>query len=1084
MDREREANESRKFIITTMITVGLVLALVVPLIALVFTGDRGDNEVSYMDQTGAVVGDAPMTPETRQLWEDYLDSAPSIVIPPADVGSSTAKEDIDPISSIPDGVVDQGGTGREEPPGTLDGDASDEASNDDKDYDSQDGGSEREVEESDIVKAVGDRIYVLNPYMGLMVVNMEDPSDPYIEGKVNVLGSPISMYIVDFLGFVIVSNAPPLEKGGDLSSGRMYIIDLSDNSAPRVVKAVDIEGYPIDSRRVGEVIYVISNEYDHYYGWIEPMVGMVDDVVAVDVESSEGGEYGEQNDNIHIVSIAFNDPSSFGEVDRDIIPGDAGEVHASQLAIFIPQASGDWSDPRTSFTYVDISDPKGDIEIRDTITIDGYLQDRYQMDHYKGMFRVVTQEFPDWRDRGDQFPSSTLYIIDARDPDEMEEVADLLIDDEGNLMATRFAGDRAYTIHLPESIDPLDVIDLSVPDDPELTDILEIPGWVEHMEVIGYNIIAIGVDNEDGRKVALYLFDVSDADNAVQLDRVVFGDGFTYSEANWDPKALTILEDEGLVVVPYSSYNWDWRIYNGNENGIQLISFDLEKGELELEGKVASSSEVRRSRVVSGNLVTTSDRVLQSIDFQDPAAPEVEAVIYLASNVADAFFSDGKIVTLHQPDYGSSGARIRVSSLDDPYDFELETGPDGLHFEGMTRVGDQVYIKGIRQGEDVEGGPVWELHRYDMKDPLQPLHYSVAKIGIPEAFTNDYSYYYGGAADTREKADGDDEEPVPEENLETVSMVWYDPFSWKILDDGTVAVYSYYYEYTYYYEKETGEDQMVKRIDLLRWTGPDSLQRRAVELPSTYYLQEVMGSWNGILASTYDYGSGNTIIRATFDNTEPDVSIGMTVKGRLVGVSGDLTHVYTALDYWMEDGSHNTMNVYDISSGAAVYLMGVELEGPIGSVYFQEDRVIVVSQDYYWYYDYGYPEDGIAYDEGDMVVEEGKSEEGSSEEEAAPREGDDHFPEHKTRIHVLGIEDGVYETKTTYTLEGIYSSSMLTEDVIMMQSAYTLVGVDLSGAEISEMGPFTASGYVRGGDMLNERMVLAMGLYGIEILDL
>ena len=115
------------------------------------------------------------------------------------------------------------------------------------------------------------------------------------------------------------------------------------------------------------------------------------------------------------------------------------------------------------------SPTQGEIKVRGSITIKGYLQDRFQMDHYRGMFRVVTQENPGWNMwREDIFPASTLYVVDARDPDNMEVVSDLLIDDEGNLMATRFAGERAYTIHLPESIDPLDVIDLSDPADPKL----------------------------------------------------------------------------------------------------------------------------------------------------------------------------------------------------------------------------------------------------------------------------------------------------------------------------------------------------------------------------------------------------------------------------------------------------------------------------------------------------------------------------------------------------------------------------------------------------------------------------------------
>jgi hypothetical protein len=427
-----------------------------------------------------------------------------------------------------------------------------------------------------------------------------------------------------------------------------------------------------------------------------------------------------------------------------------------------------------------------------------------------------------------------------------------------------------------------------------------------------------------------------------------------------------------------------------------------------------------------------------------------------------------------------------VSDIDNPYDFKIETGPDGLHFEGMKRIGDQVYIKGIRQGEDVEGGPVWELHRYDMSTPLQPVHYTEATIEVPEPFLSEY--YYGDVEAPREKTAEDDEEPVQEEGGETVSMVYYDPFSWKVLDDGTVAVYSYYHEYYYYYEKEPDQEQLVKRIDLIRWTGKDSLETRSVSLPSTYYLQELMGSWDGIIASNHAYGSGNSIVKVTFENTEPTVTTAINVKGRLVGVSDDLTHVYTALDYWMEDGSHNTMNVYDISSGSAVYLMGVELEGPIGTVDFQGDRMVVVSQDHYWYYDHRYAEEEIVYDDGEIAVGSGGSESGSSDEPEASKgekeEEEEYVPEHTTRIHILGIEDNVFETRRTYTLDGIFHSSSISEDLILMQSGYSVIGVDIGGSGISERGPFTLPGTVIGGDLKDEKMVVAMGLFGLEIIEI
>ncbi|MEA3557841.1 MAG: beta-propeller domain-containing protein, partial [Candidatus Thermoplasmatota archaeon] len=419
----------------------------------------------------------------------------------------------------------------------------------------------------------------------------------------------------------------------------------------------------------------------------------------------------------HIVSIGFYNPEELGVVDTLEIDGNSGKIHASQYAIFIPQNDGDRESPKTDFTYVDISDPKGDITVRGEIEVDGYLRDRFQMDHYKGMFRVVTQEMPQW-EKEDRFPSSTLRVIDARDPDDMKEISSLLIDDEGNLMATRFAGERAYTIHLPESIDPLDVIDLSDPADPRLTDVLEIPGWVEHLEVIGEKIIAIGVDTEEERKVALYLFDVTDPENAVQSDRVVIGEGYTYSQANWDEKALTVLREEGLVSLPYTSYGQNG--YRGQTNGLQLISFDLEAGDLKVKGNIEGIGQISRSRIVNGNLVATSENLLQSIDISDPDEPVVEGILELAVDVRDVFIAEGKLVSVVMPPWGASGARIEVSEISTPFVDLLDIGPDGLDFESVNRIGNNVYIKGVRQGEGQEDSLV-EVHRYDMSSPLDPV---------------------------------------------------------------------------------------------------------------------------------------------------------------------------------------------------------------------------------------------------------------------------------------------------------------------------------------------------------------------------
>ncbi len=463
-----------------LIIISATLLVIVPAAALIisFQNDDGEN-VRYIDETGSPTGDMSMDTGSKDAWEQYLSSAPTIEFE-FDGPSSNIKNEAPVIDDNLPSLNESGVEYKESDQDSYDrsGDGAgapqeSDSKNSDDDMALDDGaegsGDEREVEESDIVKAVGDRLYVLNSYRGLMVVNLEDPEAPFVEGSVQVLGYPISMYVVDFLGFVIVSGAPTLDGTGQYS-GMMYVIDLMDNSAPRIVKMVELEGYPVDSRRVGEVIYIISNEYGSYYYYSDmPMMEMggMDD--GVEVRNTEEEKI-DEGPKTHVTSFGFYDPSEIGQRDKVTLDGNAGLVYASSFAIYIPQPNNDYSNPKTTFTYVDISDPKGDINVRGQVTVPGLLMDRYQMDHYRGTFRVVTQRWPS-EDRWEDLPMSTLYVIDARNPDDLKKVSSLLIDDSGNLMATRFAGDRAYTIHLPRTIDPLDVIDLSDPMDPKLTDV-------------------------------------------------------------------------------------------------------------------------------------------------------------------------------------------------------------------------------------------------------------------------------------------------------------------------------------------------------------------------------------------------------------------------------------------------------------------------------------------------------------------------------------------------------------------------------------------------------------------------------------
>jgi hypothetical protein len=668
-----------------------------------------------------------------------------------------------------------------------------------------------------------------------------------------------------------------------------------------------------------------------------------------------------------------------------------------------------------------------------------------------------------------------------------------LIDDRGNLMATRFSGNRGYTIHLPESIDPLDVMDLSDPSDPKLTDVLEIPGWVEHLEVSGYDILAVGVDNEMGRNVAMYMFDVTDSDNAVLRDRVVIGTGSTYSDANFDPKALTILWDQGLVLLPFSSYDWTGP-YGGSSYGVQLISFDLGAGKLVLNGAFITDEPVTRTRIVSGNIAGIGTTMLWSVAADDPNGPEIEAVLELAYYVQDAFPAEGKIVSLVPSVnwWGSTKSercKVLVTSEDDPYSPLKVITVEGLTFMGMQRVGTKVLVKGISQAGD--GSPVWELHRFDLAKPLTPVELTIVSVPIDMADpyapypVYDEEYYYGNETVKEREGgepgtpdDDDDGDMVPpsdgdgtDANDSFMPYLYNDPMQWYVLEDGSVLVtmtnYGNYYSSYYYYDAYYKDPDSPRPQDwsLIPWTGSEVSSFNISALPYVY-ADRTIGSSEHFLMSFNDYSaSGSRIVEVSFDGSSVSVDRTFTVNGRTVGARSDLKRLYTLSDWYDDKGYHTTIGVYDIEDGPE-FLKGLDVE-PGMSVVHMDDDLIVCAPTYWYYYRGGIYMEG-EYD--DVAV---------SAEKALP----DYYQGADEQVYTLASisldDEGVFSGMTAHRLKGYWNVAFAQDRTLVLSSGQTASGLrfDPDGSA-EQLGPWTVYGSPTGGGVDDDTIALAFGYSG------
>jgi hypothetical protein len=574
-------------------------------------------------------------------------------------------------------------------------------------------GEERDIEEADIINHQGDHLFILNAYRGFQVLNVADPDEPELVGRVPIYGHPVEMYIRDSKAYVLVSDyftywRVMAEDGDDDIEGfhgsTLAIIDLSDPENPVLEDEIGIEGYVSETRRVGDVIYVVSNRYS-WWNWH----GSDDNV-----------------DLTFVMSVNVADTTNIHSVDEVSFEGTSYNFTLTTEFLFLAASDYDYDNGgyHTNVTLVDISDPAGDIAVRGVTDVPGYVQTKYHLNPRGNDLRVVSM---DWNNQ-----QTVLSVVDVENPDQPSVVGSETMGFGDQLFATRFDGDKAYVVTY-ERVDPLYVVDLSDRTNPEVVGELEVPGWSTHIEPRGDRLIALGIDDtENQRRTAISLFDVSEPSNPTLIERVPVGEGYSWSAANYDPKAFKILDDDGIILLPFQTWGEDpitgrWT-YSG---GLQLFSFTAD--DLEARGAVEQKGYVKRALPIGDRVMSVSDHVAFTLNIDDLDAPEVTAEVELARNIQD-FVKVGPFGVMLVADWYSDDTKLRVaplSTLDNVDDgvaiaeVELE-----MRAHSLMQNGNLVYVFGTD----------WQTYTstiqiVDFSDPVGP----VVRGNLELPF---YAYYY------------------------------------------------------------------------------------------------------------------------------------------------------------------------------------------------------------------------------------------------------------------------------------------------------------------------------------------------------
>lgn len=389
------------------------------------------------------------------------------------------------------------------------------------------------VDEADIIKNDGKYIYYVNNKSEIKIYQGEELITTISDFNQENTDKYIcidDIYIkADELVVNVTAEAYYDEKS--VVTTDSYIYDLSDISNPRQTKKFTQSGSYTTSRLIGNTLYVISNKFMYDCKTEEDCyitTGENENETTLPADSIKCGE--SINDTNCLVVSAVNLDSLERAADTKAFFGCSSSVYCNKNNMYIT-ISGE----ETEIVKAELTE--SEIKFTATAKVKGYVHNQFSMDERNGCFRIATS---------DEI-GNNLYIFDSQ-LNKISEITGFAENEQ--IQAMKYIGDMAYVITY-EQIDPLFVIDLSDPHNPEIKGSVEITGFSSQLVSVDENtLLGIGYDDQSGIK--LVLFDISNPLSPAVLDSYIIFNA--YSNAQYNHKAIVVNKEKNYFAIDYSQY--------------------------------------------------------------------------------------------------------------------------------------------------------------------------------------------------------------------------------------------------------------------------------------------------------------------------------------------------------------------------------------------------------------------------------------------------------------------------------------------------------------------------------------------------
>ena len=843
----------------------------------------------------------------------------------------------------------------------------------------------RTVQETDLYRLDGNRLYYLNSYRGLMVFDVTNVDQPKFLGRSPIFGTPVDMIVSAGIATVVVGDwYGTLDNGAPFHGSIVRGLDATDPTHIKVLGDAKLGGWVQEDRVVGNVLYAVSEDYGWEYSWgfgygYASGGGGGVGIVSGGAPVSSGGSSGP---GVIVSSVNFAG-GKIAAVGSKTYAGYGGVFNVTASSILLahpdtpaqPANGSPYVSPSTTdLVYLDISDPGGAIAERSTLQVNGVVgtwgadNGRWNLDFADGKTAHVIGS-PNGS-YGGQGASYILATADFSNPDQPKVASEYAIAGMTWVPTARFdsgrmylAPDSSYYSGQASTTTPLDIYDLSDPTKPILAGHSDLPGNVWLMiPQGGTHLFALGSNETqsttaDGylqysSQVSLNYLDVTNASAPALLGTSTFGEGYASTPATGTFKAFTMDpnkmgQNQGLVVLPFSG--WDASKDNYN-NGVQLIEFT--PSSITTAGAAHTKGWVERGIFVNNRIVSLSDLALSVVDYTNPAVPRVTAELALARSVVTAQPSGSTIAQVSSDwwDNDITHSDVRVLPIADAEEntdesTAVDTPVDGVDARVFTNGTLDYIVTNVRvpvpcnQGNSPGGGAV----------PGSAL--GVPSSGKPQTCSGwqqqvqvvDLS---NGGAKLRGKV------MLPmDPNGYSSGWGWYGCYDYDWYDGGDVVQvngtslafrrwHPYYGVNGQYID--AASDLFV--VDLSNADAPG--------VASTVITNDPTGWWGdmrvvgGTLYTTHtewvDYGPNVQYSTARYyldridlsDPKHPKIGSKINVPGVLVGGSESDPSVLYTIDYrWDGNNSRNDLDVVKVAGNLAYLQSATPLDGYVGNVF-------------------------------------------------------------------------------------------------------------------------------------------------------